>query len=181
MMIKRSEGLQGTLGLGTAVNHNYDVVHVFYSDLSEGFGNCPYWWVSRTRQAAQACSVCPPSSSGTSALLSPSPEQKQWQVRCTTSSWHTAEVNEVITNSGANRHSPGTPHWDTLMTVRAEVWFGTECFWKDFRHFFNHFSRRWKCNEWFTFVWESVAKCLQYSLYYHVFLELHLCLKVLKN
>lgn len=41
MMIKRSEGLQGTLGLGTAVNHSYDVVHAFYSDLSESFGSCP--------------------------------------------------------------------------------------------------------------------------------------------
>lgn len=77
-------------------------------------------------RAAQARSVCPPSSSGTSALLSPSPERKRWQVRCTTSSRHTAgrkdtaEVNEVIANSGANRHSAAT--------VRAEVWFGDGVF-----------------------------------------------------
>ena len=50
MMIKRSEGLRAALGLGTAVNHSYDVVHAFYSDLSERFGNCAHWWVSRTRQ-----------------------------------------------------------------------------------------------------------------------------------
>ena len=36
-MIKRSEGLQGMLGLGAAVIHSYDVVHAFYSDLSERF------------------------------------------------------------------------------------------------------------------------------------------------
>lgn len=39
MMIKRSEGLEGMLGLGAAVNHSYDVVHAFYFDLSERFGN----------------------------------------------------------------------------------------------------------------------------------------------
>lgn len=42
MMIKRSEGLQGTLGLGTAMNHGYDVAHAFYSHLSERFGNCAH-------------------------------------------------------------------------------------------------------------------------------------------
>lgn len=41
-MIKSAEGLLGMLGLEAGVNHSYDVVHAFYSDLSERFGNCAH-------------------------------------------------------------------------------------------------------------------------------------------
>lgn len=121
MMIKRSEGLQGTLGLRTAVNHSYDVVHAFYSHLSERFGNGPYWWVSRTRQGHRSLlglSFLLLRHLGSALSL---PWAKQWQVRRTVSGLRdTAEVNEVKPNSGANRvHSPLSPH--TQMTVTAFI------------------------------------------------------------
>ena len=123
MMIKRSEGLRATLGLGTAVNHSYDVVHAFYSDLSERFGNCAQWWVSRTRQGH---SRLPGLSSlsvllllghlGSAACLPPSLlRAKQWQVRCPENSlhtaglWHTAGVNEAKTELSRGADSLETP------------------------------------------------------------------------
>lgn len=130
MMIKRSEGLQGTLGLGTAVNHSYDVVHAFYSDLSERFGSCAHWWVSQTRQGHGGL----PSLSflllrhlGSALSL---PRAKQWQVRCPESSLltaglrDTAGVNEVKTepNSGANRpQSLVLLHHDTWATEPTSI------------------------------------------------------------
>lgn len=113
MMIKRSEGLQGTLGLGTAVNHSYDVVHAFYSDLSGRFGDCPHWRVSRTRQ-------------GHRGLLGPSflllrrlgaalflPWAKQWQVRlhckaCTPQGWETQQMSVRLSKKKKRKKSHKT-------------------------------------------------------------------------
>lgn len=70
-MIKSAEGLLGMLGLEAGVNHSYDVVHAFYSDLSERFGNC-----SQMSESDQAGPQRPAQSvvltSGSSALHTPS-------------------------------------------------------------------------------------------------------------
>ncbi len=112
MMIKRSEGLQGTLGLGTAVNHSYDVLHAFYCDLSERFGNCAHWWVSRTRQG---CGGLPGLSFLLLGHLSSAlslPWAQLWQVRCAKSSRNaaglrdTAGVNEVNIEPNSEASEP---------------------------------------------------------------------------
>lgn len=79
-MIKRSEALQGTLGLGAAVNHSYDVVHAFYSDLSGRFGNRAHWWVSWTRQGHSSLPGLSFLLLGHLSSARSLPWAKQWQV-----------------------------------------------------------------------------------------------------